>query len=191
MNGSGLLTCPKLREITFHGVTPTFTGGWSDYCTAPANYITVYLNESLEVCNHLHQYSTVWSEFMAVSPLPDQTNPNRNVSFTIKGGRVKVGNSSTYILSDANYQVEQFSDFTFQVTKLYGSDYLVKSVKINGEEMGREGTIITKWNEWHTPEISNIAVKDGDIVTVGIHVQCAGAGAWGKIDDAEVNSMGD
>ncbi len=135
MNGSGLLTCPKLREITFHGVTPTFTGGWSDYCTAPANYITVYLNESQDVCNHLHQYSTVWSEFKAVSPLPDQTNPNRNVSFTIKGGRVKVGDSSTYILSDANYQVEQFSDFTFQVTKLYGSDYLVKSVKINGEEM--------------------------------------------------------
>ena len=64
-------------------------------------------------------------------------------------------------------------------------------VKINGEEMAREGTIITKWNEWHTPEISNIAVKEGDIVTVGIHVQCAGAGAWGKIDDAELNSMGD
>ena len=134
-SNSPRLLCPNLKGIYFNSLTPTLSGSWSDYSTASASGITVYLNESQDVCDHLHTYSTVWNEFKTVSPLPEQTNPTRNISFTIKGGRVKVGNSSTYILSDANYQVEQFSDFTFQVTKLYGSDYLVKSVKINGDEM--------------------------------------------------------
>ena len=62
-------------------------------------------------------------------------------------------------------------------------------VKINGETVASQPTVITKWNDWHTPEISGITVREGDTVTVGIHVRCAGGGAWGKIDDAELNSM--
>ena len=64
-------------------------------------------------------------------------------------------------------------------------------VKINGETAATQPTEITKWADWHTPEISGITVGEGDTLTVGIHVQCGGAGAWGKIDDAELNSMGD
>lgn len=64
-------------------------------------------------------------------------------------------------------------------------------VKINGETAATQPTEITKWADWHTPEISGITVGEGDTLTVGIHVQCGSAGAWGKIDDAELNSMGD
>lgn len=64
-------------------------------------------------------------------------------------------------------------------------------VKINGEIVHKAAAIITVYNEWHEARIEGIQVKEGDTVTVGIHVQCAGTGngAWGKIDDALLNSM--
>ncbi len=71
-----------------------------------------------------------------------------------------------------------------------GKTEIYSYVKRNGEIIATAPAKITKWAEWHTPEISGIDVKDGDAVAIGIHVACAGAGAWGKIDDAELNSMG-
>ena len=63
-------------------------------------------------------------------------------------------------------------------------------VKINGETVYTVPATVTQWNVWNTPIIEGIPVREGDILTVGIHVQCDGAGAWGKIDDAELHSMG-
>ena len=70
-----------------------------------------------------------------------------------------------------------------------GKTDIYSYVKINGEIVATQPAAITKWAEWHTPEISGITVQAGDAVTVGIHVKCDGAGAWGKIDDAELNSL--
>lgn len=72
-----------------------------------------------------------------------------------------------------------------------GKTDIYSYVKINGETVFTQPSVITKWAEWHTPEISGVNVQAGDTVTVGIHVKCDGAGAWGKIDDAELNSMGE
>ena len=72
-----------------------------------------------------------------------------------------------------------------------GQTDIYSYVKINGETVFTAPSVITKWAEWHTPEISGVNVQAGDTVTVGIHVKCDGAGAWGKIDDAELNSMGE
>ncbi|MGM9631861.1 MAG: glycosyl hydrolase 53 family protein [Eubacteriales bacterium] len=64
-------------------------------------------------------------------------------------------------------------------------------VKINGEVVYKESLQITVYNEWHTATIENIEYSDGDVITVGIYVKCGGAGngAWGKIDDAMLNSV--
>lgn len=70
-----------------------------------------------------------------------------------------------------------------------GQTDIYSYVKINGEILLTQPSEITKWNEWHTPEITGIQVQAGDLVTVGIHVSCTGKGAWGKIDDAELNTM--
>ena len=40
---------------------------------------------------------------------------------------------------------------------------------------------------WHTATIENIEYTQGDTLAVGIYVKCAGANAWGKIDDAKLN----
>ena len=65
-------------------------------------------------------------------------------------------------------------------------------VKINGEITARAPMTITSYGSWDRAVIENIPHADTDTVTVGVYVKCSGAGngAWGKIDDAMLNSMG-
>ena len=65
-----------------------------------------------------------------------------------------------------------------------GATDIYAYVKINGEVTHRADTRITVYNEWHTAAIENIPYSQGDTLTVGIYVACAGPNAWGKIDDA-------
>ena len=62
-------------------------------------------------------------------------------------------------------------------------------VKINGEIVYKTKTEISVYDEWHTATVSGIEYSAGDSITVGIYVKCAGANAWGKIDDAMLNSV--
>ncbi len=71
-----------------------------------------------------------------------------------------------------------------------GNTTIYSYVKINGETVSAVPATVTQWNVWNTPIIEGIRVREGDLLTVGIHVQCDGAGAWGKLDDAELHSMG-
>ena len=61
---------------------------------------------------------------------------------------------------------------------------------VDGVEAGRVPMKITSYGEWDTQTVHGIEVQSGQVVTVGISVKCAGAGsgAWGKIDDALLNS---
>ena len=65
-------------------------------------------------------------------------------------------------------------------------------VKINGEITAKAPMTITSYGSWDTAVIENIPCAASDTVTVGVYVKCSGAGngAWGKIDDAMLNSMG-
>ncbi len=70
-----------------------------------------------------------------------------------------------------------------------GDTEIYAYVKINGEIVHTAETEITVYNEWHTATINNIEYSEGDTITVGIYVKCAGPNAWGKIDDALLNSV--
>ncbi len=70
-----------------------------------------------------------------------------------------------------------------------GTTEIYSYVKINGEIVARADTQITVYNEWHTALIENIQCAEGDTVVVGIYFKCSGPNAWGKIDDAMLNSM--
>ena len=50
---------------------------------------------------------------------------------------------------------------------------------------------ITKYLEWDTGLIPEFSYTKGDELIVGIYVKCGGSGngAWGKIDDALLNSV--
>ena len=62
-------------------------------------------------------------------------------------------------------------------------------VKRNGETVATAPLQITVYNEWHSASIGDIACSEGDTLIVGIYVKCAGPNAWGKIDDAMLNSV--
>ena len=61
---------------------------------------------------------------------------------------------------------------------------------VDGVEVGRTPMKITSYGEWDTGTVHGIEIQSGQVVTVGISVKCggAGSGAWGKIDDALLNS---
>lgn len=62
-------------------------------------------------------------------------------------------------------------------------------VKINGEIVKKQTMKITVYDEWDTAWIFDIDYNGTDEIVVGINVTCSGAGAWGKIDDALLNSV--
>ena len=68
-----------------------------------------------------------------------------------------------------------------------GETEIYAYVKLNGQIAMTAPTQITVYNEWHTAQIRNIKYTEGDTLTVGIYVKCAGPNAWGKIDDAMLN----
>ena len=70
-----------------------------------------------------------------------------------------------------------------------GATDIYAYVKINGEVVATAPAQITVYNEWHTASIEDIQYTEGDSLTVGIYVKCAGPNAWGKIDDAMLNSV--
>lgn len=72
-----------------------------------------------------------------------------------------------------------------------GNTEIFAYVKINGELVKTAPMKITVYNSWDTACIEDIQCRQGDTLTVGIYVKCAGAGngAWGKIDDALLNSV--
>ena len=70
-----------------------------------------------------------------------------------------------------------------------GATEIYAYVKINGEIVHRADTKITVYNEWHTATVSGIEYTEGTSIVVGIYVKCAGPNAWGKIEDAMLNSV--
>ncbi len=70
-----------------------------------------------------------------------------------------------------------------------GTTDIYAYVKINGEIVHTADTTITVYNEWHTAAIEHIEYTEGDTIAVGIYVKCSGPNAWGKIDDALLNSV--
>ena len=65
-------------------------------------------------------------------------------------------------------------------------------IKVDGAEVARSEQIpITGWNSWNQGIIPFFDHPAGSIVTVGVYVKCQGTGngAWGKIDDAMLNSV--
>ena len=65
--------------------------------------------------------------------------------------------------------------------------------KVDGQTVATAPMTITSYGSWDTGEVRNIRLGEGQTLTVGIAVKCqgAGAGAWGKIDSARLNSQMD
>ena len=73
-----------------------------------------------------------------------------------------------------------------------GESEVYAYVKIDGEMTAQAPMSITSYGEWDTGDIGDIELAEGQQLTVGVYVKCAGAGggAWGKIDDATLKPQG-
>ena len=71
-----------------------------------------------------------------------------------------------------------------------GETEIYAYVKVNGQIVGTAPLTINGYGNWDTAWIHDIAYAQGDTIVVGIYVKCQGSGngAWGKIDDAMLNS---
>ena len=73
-----------------------------------------------------------------------------------------------------------------------GATDIYAYIRVDGTEVARSEQIpITGWNNWNRGVIPEFDHPAGTEVTVGIYVRCQGTGngAWGKIDDAMLNSL--
>ena len=82
--------------------------------------------------------------------------------------------------------------FTYSISIMGGdggNTDIYAYVKVDGETVGTAPLALTGYNDWHTGTVA-FEHPAGAAVTVGVYVQCQGAGngAWGKIDDALLNS---
>lgn len=64
-------------------------------------------------------------------------------------------------------------------------------VKLNDEIVATAPMGVSGYGNWETGSISEFTYNGTDNLVVGIHVKCSGEGngAWGKIDDAMLNSV--
>jgi arabinogalactan endo-1,4-beta-galactosidase len=139
--------------------------GWvvTDLKNADELYVEDKKTDSLTGSKHLHFWSAAKDsvEFTAEQTIRDLPEGKFRFALSIMGG--DCGDTDIYAY-----------------------------VRINGEEVARSEQIpITGYNDWHEGIVPEFAHPAGSEVTVGIYVRCQGAGngAWGKIDDAMVNSV--
>ena len=137
--------------------------GWTvtDLAKADQLYVENKVTDSLSGEKHLHFWSAARNsvEFTAEQNVGSIPAGIYNYSISIMGG-------------DAG------------VSKIYAY------VKADGQIIASAPMKITSYGEWDTGKIEGFSFSEGQQITVGIYVKCAGsgAGAWGKIDDAILNS---
>ena len=139
--------------------------GWvfTDLKKADQLYVEDKKTDSLTGSKHAHFWSAAQNsmEFTLEQAVPDLPEGKYKFSVSIMGG--DCGETDIYAY-----------------------------VRIDGNEVARSEQIpITGWNSWNTGTIAEFDHPAGSEVTVGIYVKCQGSGngAWGKIDDAMLNSV--
>ena len=85
-------------------------------------------------------------------------------------------------------------DYTFEISIMggdAGETEVYPFVFVDDDSHRGDPVEITWYNDWHTARVEDFWVGEGCEVTVGLYVKCSGAGngAWGKIDDAKLNSV--
>ena len=139
--------------------------GWviTDLKNADQLYVEDKKTDSLTGSKHMHFWSAAQDsvEFTLEQTLPDLPEGRFTFSISVMGGDC-------------------------------GATDIYAYAKVDGAEVARSEQIpITGWNSWNKGIIPEFDHPAGSEVTVGVYVKCQGAGngAWGKLDDATLNSL--
>lgn len=162
------LLCPNLRHVVFTGNAPTFSGTWSNYCTAPASNVTaVVTNWSQETCEQKQLTATVWCEFKNVVPSLDLVH-----DATLKsngGGDVQIWKNKNN-KSQLDYTMS--SEGGEELVTFYGNvdSYQIRvytSSNYNNPVLKRNGTVVnleTGSGYYYYDETSHMSVTSYEVV---------------------------
>ncbi|MBE5815216.1 MAG: extra-cellular endo-beta-1,4-galactanase [Clostridiales bacterium] len=135
---------------------------WTDLGKADELYIEDKVTDSLTGTKHMHFWSAAKNsvEFTLEQTVTDLPEGRFKFAVSIMGG-------------DA------------------GDHEVYAYVKVDGETVGTAPMSITSYGNWSTGQVPAFDHPAGSEVVVGVYVKCEGAGngAWGKIDDALLNSV--
>ena len=135
---------------------------WTDLAAADELYVEDKVTDSLTGTKHFHFWSAAQNSvaFTLEQTVTDLPEGKFRFAVSIMGG--DAGNHEAYAY-----------------------------VKVDGETVATAPMTITSYGSWDEGVIPEFDHPAGSEVVVGVYVQCQGAGkgAWGKIDDAMLNSV--
>ena len=135
---------------------------WTDLASADELYVEDKATDSLTGSKHMHFWSAAQNsvEFTLEQAVTDLPEGKFRFAVSIMGG-------------DA------------------GTHEVYAYVKLDGEIIATAPMVITSYGNWSEGVIPAFDHPAGAPVTVGVYVKCQGEGngAWGKIDDAMLNSV--
>ena len=202
MNDDSKQAIPVEWDITDGMLQQMYSGGAETYdITGRAGELTAHCYVSMVEFNFLENYSfedgdTGWT----VTDLAhaDELYVEDKITDSLTGTKhMHFWSAAAYSVEFTVEQtVENLTAGTYKFAiSIMGGDAgeqeVYAYVKVDGETAATAPLTITSYGSWDTARIENIALAEGQTLTVGIYVKCAGegSGAWGKIDDALLNSM--
>ena len=196
----------KLIDVTWNvtedDYNRMYTGGVNKYTvTGTAEGMTAYCYISMVEYNFLTNYSfedgdTGWvvnaikksDELYVEDKTTDSLTGNKHYHFW--------SGATDSVEFTLEQTVENLETGTYKFSiSIMGGDGgttdIYAYVKINGEIVAKKQMNITSYLNWDTGVIDEFSYTAGDELIVGIYVKCGGSGngAWGKIDDALLNSV--
>ncbi len=149
-----------LQDYSFEESSPVWQ--ITDLNKADELYIEDKKTDSLTGTKHMHFWSAARDSVEFTIEQQAQNLPGGKYKFTVSIMGGDAGNTDIYAY-----------------------------VKVNGETAATAPMKITSYGNWDTAVTPAFTCDAADEVVVGVYVKCQGAGngAWGKIDDALLNSV--
>ncbi|MBQ0124844.1 MAG: glycosyl hydrolase 53 family protein [Clostridiales bacterium] len=203
MNDGSKQKVPVVWEITGADYEKMYSGGVAKYdISGKAGDMTAHCYVSMVEYNFLENYSfesgdlTGWklTQLGKADELYVENKASDSLTGTYHMHFWSAAQNSVEFSLEQTAKDIKTGKYKFTVSIMggdAGETDIYAYVKIDGETVGTAPMKITSYNEWDTAVITDISYTEGQTLTVGVYVKCQGAGngAWGKIDDALLNSI--
>lgn len=197
-------------DVTDDEISAMYGGGANKYdIVGTASGMTCHCYVSMVEKNFLTNYSfeddenktkvpTGWSvtdnasasELWVEDKVTDSLTGNRHFHFWSPSGTA-INFDLEQVVTASDIQAGKYKYSISIMGGDAGTTDVYAYVKIGGSVVKTASLEISSYGNWDTALIEDIDYNGTDELIVGIHVECSGSGngAWGKIDDALLNSV--